>query len=460
MIIIYRETIVMAKPVQEAQRAQYINKIWAARIQLDKKEKVIVRGREITPVAWSATDLLMEALRKDGYIPHVKAPRPPGLLYACSDEVRNDPLKVADLAEAWAGSRKAVTGRAHQINSPVLAGVVVSLPKEMIDNWPKFRDASLKWLKEKYGKRLKLVIEHLDEENPHFHAYLIPLHGVDKDGAPFSEPFGAVHEGYADSRSTRRGAIEKLGTSKGAKTGKAFVDAMKEYQNRFQHDVARHFNLARYGPQMKKLHHAEAVRQRDIRKAEAERLEAERLREKAFEEVRAAMEARHLANAEIARKTAQAEEQAQAISAQVIEDAKERAKVEGQRIIKIAKLAVEEKEKTIQALIIGDERVAMRVFKENAKLREDLRLAERALAAAKQEVDVWKKKFQSAYSWLKDAVKKLEFFEDFSLSRIFSKQALEELRERERAREGEGDQANVGNKLSSLPKPAPQGYKG
>ena len=447
----------MKKPIHEAQRAQYINKIWAARIQLDKKEKVIVRGREITPVAWSATDLLMEALRKDGYIPHVKAPLPPVILYACSDGIRRDPLKVVELADKWAESRKAVTGRAHQKNSPVLAGVVISLPKEMLDDWPAFREASLKWLKEKYSERLKLVIEHLDEENPHFHAYLIASHGIDKDGNIFSEPFGAIHEGYAESRSTRRGAIAKTGSSAGAKTGKAFVDAMKGYQDRFQHDVARHFNLARLGPQMKRLNHVEAVRQRDIRKAEIARLEAEKLREKAFEEVRAAMEARRFTNAEIARKAAQAEEEAQAISTQVIEDAKERAKMEGERIIKIAKLAAKDKEKTIQALLMGDESVAVRVFKENAKLREDLRLTEKALAAARQEVEIWKGKFSSAYCWLRDAVKKLEFFGDFSFSKIFSFQTVEELIERGRVRDGEGGKA--GAIISAFPKPMPTWIK-
>jgi len=409
----------MKKTAETPQRAQYINKTWAARIQVDKKEKVIVRGREITPVSWSALDLLMEALRKDGHMPHVKAPKPPGILYAFSDEIRDDPLKVADLAEAWADSRKAVTGRAHQRNSPVLAGVVISLPKEMLDEWPAFRDASLQWLKEKYGERLKLVIEHLDEENPHFHAYLIANHGIDKDGVPFSEDFGAVHEGYAGSRSTRREAIKKNGNSSGAKTGKAFVDAMKEYQDKFQHDVARHFNLARLGPQMKKLTHAEAVRQRDIRKAEEARLEAEKMKEKAFEEVRAAMEARRLANEEIARRKADAKKEAEAISKQMIEDAQERAKVESQRILKIAKLAAEEKERTIQALMRGDEQVAVRVFRENAKLKADLRLTERALEAAKQEIELWKNKFQSAYSWLKEAVGKLETFGYFGLSHIF-----------------------------------------
>jgi hypothetical protein len=449
----------MDEAPQNQQRAQFINKIWSARVQLDKKEKVIVRGREITPVAWSALDLLMEALRKDGHIPHVPAPKPPGILYAYSDEIRNHPLKVADLADAWADSRKAVTGRAHQRNSPVMASVVISLPKELIDEWPKFRDASLQWLKEKYGEKLKLVIEHLDEENPHFHAYLIANHGIGKDGLPFSEPFGEVHEGYRESRKARRGAIEKSGGSQGAKTGKAFVDAMKEYQDKFHHDVARHFNLSRLGPQKKKLNHAEAVRQRNIKKAEEARLEAERMKEKAFEEVRAAMEARRLANEEIVRKAAEAQEEAVEVSRQVIEDAKERAKVEGQRILKIAQLAAEEKERTVQALLKGDEKFAVRVFKENIKLKEELRLTERALDLARQEMELWRNKFNSAYNWLKDAVIKLESLGSFGFSHIFKKSGA-----------GGNDSgtdsgllmasgAEEKKKLFDLPKPAPKRRK-
>lgn len=447
------------KMPQQEQRAQYINKIWAARIQLDKKETVIVRGKEIKPIAWSAIDLLSEAMRIDGYIPHVKRPQPPNILYACDDEIRSNPLKVAEMAERWADSRKAVTGRAHQRNSPVLAGVVISLPKEMLDEWQAFRDAALQWLKDKYGDRLKLVIEHLDEENPHFHAYLIARHGLDKNQKPFSEPFGAVHEGYAESRSTRRDAIKKNGSSAGAKTGKAFVDAMKEYQDKFQNDVARHFNLARLGPQMKKLSHAEAVRQRDIRKAEADRLEAEKMKEKAFEEVRAAMEARRLANAEIAEKKVEAEKEAEAISKQLIEDAQERAKVESQRIVEIAKIAAEEKERTIQALMKGNEQVAVQVYRENIKLKNDLRLTERALEAAKQEIEVWKNKFQSAYSWLKDAVGKLESFEYFGLSHIFKAS--------EKAGDGTGTDSESSmfpegekrKRLFDIPKPAPKRRK-
>lgn len=415
---------------QEFNRAQYISKIWAARIQLEKKETIIVGNRAMKAVAWSALDLLSEAMRIDGHIPHVKNPQPPRILYACNEEIRQDPLKVSDLADKWAASVKAMTGRAYQRNSPVMAGVVISLPKEMVDDWPAFRDASIRWLKKKYGDRLKLAVEHLEEENPHLHAWMVPLHGMDKNGRAFSESFGKVHEGYGESRMARRNAIETIGNNattkkgkgytKGATTRSAFKDAMKDYQDKFHYEVARHFNLTRLGPKMKKLSHAEAIRQRNIRKAEAERVAAEELRMKAFEEVRAGMEARRLANQEIAQQRITAQKEADIMSVKVIEEAQERAKVEGQRIIKIAKLSAEEKENTVRALVENDERTTVRVLAENIKLKDDLRLLDRSLGRAEKEIEHWRDKFYSAYSWLQDAVRRLEFFGDFGFSKIFT----------------------------------------
>jgi hypothetical protein len=438
---------------------QFIHKDWSARVQIEKKNTIIVGNRPVKAVAWSASDLLSEALRLEGHIPHVLKPEPPGILYACNDEIREDPLKVADLADDWARSVKEVTGRAHQKNSPVMANGVISFPRERMDDWPAFREACLIWLRKKYGERLKLVVEHAtDEAHPHVHYFAIPLKG---------ESFGAVHEGYGESRATRRTKIEQTGKNavdkkgrgftKGASTGKAYIDAMKGYQDDFHNKVGKHFALARLGPQVEKLSHAEAIRQRNERKAEADRLAAETLRDKADVELIAALEERRVSNLKMARKAAQIEAEAHEAGKQLIEDARERSRIEAQRLMEVANVAAEAKKRTIDALLKGDERLAIRVLKENVQLKEELRTTQKALTAAKQEVEVLKAKFSSAYNWLKDAVKKLEFFGDFSFSRIFSRQAVEELSEG--AREGERDKGKFGSKLSSLPKPSPKSCK-
>ena len=88
----------MKKPEDEFVTGyQFIHKDWSARVQIKKKNTIIVGNKPMKAVAWSAIDLLSEALRVEGYIPHVLKPEPPGILYACSDEIREDPLRVADL---------------------------------------------------------------------------------------------------------------------------------------------------------------------------------------------------------------------------------------------------------------------------------------------------------------------------------------------------------------------------
>ena len=131
------------------------------------------------------------------------------------------------------------------------------------------------------------------------------------------------------------------------------------------------------------------------------------------------MEARRLAILHMEQQRLADQENAEMISSKMIEDAQEIAKVEGQRILKAAKLAAEYKENTIRALIENDDRIVVRVFKENIQLKEDLRLLDTSLENAKKEIEHWREKFYSAYNWLSDAVRRLEFLGDFGLSKIF-----------------------------------------
>lgn len=38
-----------------------------------------------------------------------------------------------------------------------------------------FRSLTMSWLEERFGERLKLVLEHWDESHPHIHAYVVPV---------------------------------------------------------------------------------------------------------------------------------------------------------------------------------------------------------------------------------------------------------------------------------------------
>lgn len=185
------------------------------------------RGR-----GWSSADVLAEAERKKGHCQHVESPQPPTILHGSFDKVR-------EAARTWAATQTVevklkdgtVKHRAMRSDGPEMAAGVISFPRDRMDEWEAYRDHAIKELKKKHGERLRLVLEHLDENHPHIHYYLVPKPGED---------FGVVHDGYKASREARSQPGNKIRT--------AFNEAMKGWQDWLQEAVAKPFGLARIGP--------------------------------------------------------------------------------------------------------------------------------------------------------------------------------------------------------------------
>lgn len=94
-------------------------------------------------------------------------------------------MEVLPLAEEWADQAKDARGYKMRKDGNVALVGVASLPREMEDDFPEFAEATLKFLKEKYGDRLKSVVVHDDEEHPHLHFTVIPRKG-EKIGAIYT----------------------------------------------------------------------------------------------------------------------------------------------------------------------------------------------------------------------------------------------------------------------------------
>lgn len=184
------------------------------------------------PRKWSAREIAEEAERHPDACPHVEQPQPPKVLYGCT------PAEAADLAEEWANAATDAKGRKLRRDGLALLGGVVSLPSEQAEDWPSFREATVAWLREQYGERLRSVVEHTDEAHPHLHFYCVPLPG---------ERFEVLHPG-------RHAAAEKArqGAKKGAQNA-AYKSAMVRWQDDFAAGVAAHFGLARLGPGRRRL---------------------------------------------------------------------------------------------------------------------------------------------------------------------------------------------------------------
>lgn len=164
-------------------------------------------------------------MRRPGHCGHVAQPMVPCVLFGV------DPIQAAAEAGAWGNQAKESNGRALRRNAPVMAAGVVSFPRERLDEWPAFRDATVEALSEKYGDRLRSVVEHLDEAHPHLHFYCVPK---------LEEGFGTVHEGYKASREARKDL--------GNKIREAYKTAMKSWQDWLYNSVGERFGLARIGP--------------------------------------------------------------------------------------------------------------------------------------------------------------------------------------------------------------------
>lgn len=221
---------------------------WAARAGAKKRTSRRENSMTTRDIGWSAQDIASEAMRIEGYCEHVESPEPPRVLYGV------DALEAAEQASAW-GDQATTTSkgkqRALQRNAPVMACGVVSWPRERIDEWPAYRDATVEALKQKYGDRLRSVVEHLDERHPHLHFYAVPRPGED---------FGVVHEGYAASREARKTPENKIRT--------AFRDAMKGWQDWLHAAVGQPFGLERIGPARERRERDEQLRLRAIEDAQ------------------------------------------------------------------------------------------------------------------------------------------------------------------------------------------------
>ena len=180
----------------------------------------------------SLREILEEQDRVEEACPHIAEPRKPGLLYGVP------PLEVLKIAEDWAETATDARGHKLRKDGNVCLVGVISLPREMEDDFPKFAEESLIFLKEKYGDRLKSVIVHDDEAHPHLHFSVVPRVG---------ERFDDIHEGIK-----AKNQAKKEGQKAGAQNI-AYIEAMRNFQDNFSEKVAMKYGLTRLGPARRRL---------------------------------------------------------------------------------------------------------------------------------------------------------------------------------------------------------------
>lgn len=195
-----------------------------------------VTGKPKTTRKLSAGDVAAEAERHPDACPHVENPVRPSLLYGVS------PSQAVEAATAWAEQASDTKGRKLRKDGHCLLAGVVSMPDELAADWPAFRADTLDWLKQRYGDRLRSVVEHTDEAHPHVHFYVVPRPG---------EAFAEIHDGQKAAR-----LVAAAGQAKG-KQNAAYITAMRKFQDDFSAGPALKHGLTRLGPGRRRLTRAQ-----------------------------------------------------------------------------------------------------------------------------------------------------------------------------------------------------------
>ncbi|RYF50321.1 MAG: hypothetical protein EOO38_05945 [Cytophagaceae bacterium] len=190
----------------------------------------------------SLDTIAAEADRLPDNSPHVITPKPPKLLYGVSA------VEVAEIAKSWADNSKDSRGHKLRQDGLCLLAGVISVPDEF-EEWKAYKKESFKWLKDKYGDRLRSVIEHTDENHRHIHFYVVPNLG---------ERFEDIHQGKkAASEVKNLVCDEKDPANKKGAQNTAYTEAMRAYQDEFSNRVAMGFGLTKIGPGRRRLTRSE-----------------------------------------------------------------------------------------------------------------------------------------------------------------------------------------------------------
>lgn len=207
----------------------------------------------------SVEQVLAEASRAPEYSKHVADPHPPSLVYGVTaDQVRrlHDEMVAAGGVEVTLKdgrtARRGIRKDRHTLMTAVashpLPTDLVNAKPEARDDYERWRDHNLAWLKMRFGDKLISVIEHWDEKHPHLHAYILPLDDPTCSARQLNPAWQAKEEAMEVARAAGHDdkAALKLGNA-------AYRARARELQDHYYEHVSLASGLTRTGPKRERL---------------------------------------------------------------------------------------------------------------------------------------------------------------------------------------------------------------
>lgn len=197
--------------------------------------------------------VLGEALRKDGFHPHVEVPNEPDFLFGQKSDLTGLEKEIDDRVK----TEKDSLGRKIRDDVNLLIAGVCSYHRPYKAEWSSdelmalecWKELTTDFLKKEYGDSLRAVLLHTDEDHPHIHFYVL-------DKQDLAGSVKKWNPGVA-----ARSALPDKTTPKHEKEA-AFKKAMEGFQDSFYRSVGQMVGMTRLGPKKQRLNRQEWLAQK------------------------------------------------------------------------------------------------------------------------------------------------------------------------------------------------------
>ena len=216
-------------------------------------------SRKPNKIGQSVRQILDEAAREPEFSVHVESPMPPKIIHGYTPKQvrkKHDEIVAAGHVKAalkdGTVARRGIRKDRHTLltavaSSPLLTAQVAddAAAREEYKQWV---ELNVRWLKDTFGDQLVSVIEHVDEEHPHIHAFILPLGDASCSARHLNPAWQVKEEAEALARESGKPAKEavKLGNL-------AYRARGRELQDQYFEEVGLPAGLTRVGPKRERL---------------------------------------------------------------------------------------------------------------------------------------------------------------------------------------------------------------
>ncbi|MEO0485524.1 MAG: hypothetical protein AAF092_06400 [Pseudomonadota bacterium] len=207
----------------------------------------------------SVQQVLDEAARRPEFSQHVDEPQAPNIIEGLAPtqvlEMHNEIVGAGFVEVAMKDGSTARRGIRRDRHTLLTAVACYPVPRHLVgedqaasDAYKRWVEFNVRWLKGQFGDKLVSIIEHVDEQHPHLHAFVLPLDDTGCNARRLNPAWLVKEEAEALAKDSGKPAQEAVKFGNRAYRAKG-----REIQDHYFQEVGLPSGLTRAGPKRERL---------------------------------------------------------------------------------------------------------------------------------------------------------------------------------------------------------------